>query len=843
MAAGGVTDLLQDELQAERSRFFQEFIDQDYGESEYKDQIRRMLAAGGRRLIVNINHLRTYNTEYAQGLLLAPQDYLPPFDKALKDVVLAMHNPARDGKVIDNTYHVGFEGSFGDHLLSPRNLSAIHLGKLICVEGIVTRCSLVRPKVQRSIHYCAVTNVFHARNHDDGNLFGGPIYPKEDAEGNPLETEFGWSTYRDYQTISLQEMPERAPAGQLPRPIDVILDDDIVDVCKPGDRIRIVGVYRSTTKKNPRSSVFPTVLVANHIRHLGKEIQQPMMSDVDIQEIKKIARRENSFELLSSSLAPSVFGHSYIKKAILLLLLGGVEKNLLNGTHIRGDINLLMIGDPSTAKSQLLRFVLNIAPLAIATTGRGSSGVGLTAAVTTDKETGERRLEAGAMVLADRGVTCIDEFDKMNDSDRVAIHEVMEQQTVTIAKAGIHTSLNARCSVVAAANPAFGSYVDAKKPFENFALPESLLSRFDLLFVVLDNLSDEHNRMISEHVLRMHRYVPPGLEEGAPIPDLPFQSLAIDDDDDSQQTKVFEKFNPLIHGSLMSSAATRSRRGRAAGLPEIISIPFLKKYIHYAKTRIKPVLTEEASEIISEAYAELRSRNEGENNKFKTLPITPRTLETLIRLSTAHAKARLSNKVEEVDAEAAKELLQYALFKEVIEKKRKPKRQRTKRDDETQISSDEDDDDEDGGASKTKKTKPKKVVREKQARESEDGDTQNGPPEEQEVAETDENAMQIDDDEKMEDAPASAKAGVIEDQRYGLFKQQLHLVREDSEREAARRGDDNANIMVHDMTKRINPGLPGSARFEPEEVMAGILRAFDDNLIFYDVQNQNVIFM
>lgn len=399
--------------------------------------------------------------------------------------------------------------------------------------------------------------------------------------------------------------------------------------------------------------VYRTLIIANNIILLsskaGGGIAQTPLTDSDIRTINQLAKRQNSniFELLAQSLAPSIYGHTQIKQAILLLLLGGNEKNLPNGTHIRGDINLLMVGDPSTAKSQLLRFVLNTAPLAIATTGRGSSGVGLTAAVTTDQDTGERRLEAGAMVLADRGVVCIDEFDKMSDVDRVAIHEVMEQQTVTIAKAGIHTSLNARCSVVAAANPIYGQvrlnihihpafplachranvvYADDyngqydvhKDPHKNIALPDSLLSRFDLLFVVTDDVSEERDRKIADHVLRMHRYIPPGVEEGTPIVDTLSQPLSIDNptptqnpDAEGMDTSPFEKYDPLLHIGVGSGPyETRSKKKK-----EVLSVAFIKKYIQYAKSKPPPTLTVAAADTIVEAYATLRNETEQKNRK------------------------------------------------------------------------------------------------------------------------------------------------------------------------------------------------------------------------------------
>lgn len=652
----------------------------------YRSDIILMLQKFQRRLVVSIDEIRAHNAELADGLLNQPFDYSQAFDRALHGVVETLRESTPKQTSEDTMYYCAFSGSFGQYACNPRTLSSTHLNHMISLEGIVTRCSLVRPKVVKSVHYNEKKKLFHFREYRDQTMTASgastsSVYPQEDDEGNPLITEYGYCTYRDHQTISIQEMPERAPAGQLPRGVDVILDDDLVDKVKPGDRIQLVGIFRSLGNRNAghNSALFKTVVLANNVVLLssksGGGIAAATITDTDIRNINKVSKKKNLFELLSQSLAPSIYGHEHIKKAILLMLLGGQEKNLENGTHLRGDINILMVGDPSTAKSQLLRFVLNTAPLAIATTGRGSSGVGLTAAVTSDKETGERRLEAGAMVLADRGVVCIDEFDKMSDIDRVAIHEVMEQQTVTIAKAGIHTSLNARCSVVAAANPIFGQYDTHKDPHKNIALPDSLLSRFDLLFVVTDDIDDTRDRQISEHVLRMHRYQQPGVEEGTPVRDQLQQVLGVGAEDDaaaSRPTEVFEKYDKMLHAGVTLTS------GRGANKKvEVLSLPFMKKYIQYAKSRVKPVLTPEASDRISEIYVALRN-DDMQGNQRKTSPMTVRTLETIIRLATAHAKSRLSNRVEERDALAAESIIRFALFKEVQEDEKKSKRRKTR---------------------------------------------------------------------------------------------------------------------------------------------------------------------
>ena len=630
--------------------------------------VRDMIENKGTRLVVSINDLRNQNQTRAFALLDKSFEEVVAFQRALKEFVGSID--ATYAKEAED-FFIGFEGSFGSKHVTPRTLTAGHLGNLVCLEGIITKCSLVRPKVVKSVHYCEATGKTLERTYTDLTSFEAypstAAYPTQDEDGNPLQTEFGLSKYKDHQTMSVQEMPEKAPAGQLPRSVDIIVDNDLVDQSKPGDRVQIIGSYRCMPGKQGgyTTGTFRTVLIANNVVLLSKEVT-PNITGEDVQKCKKFSKQKGDvFQMLAKSLAPSIHGHDYIKKSLLCQLLGGVEKNLPNGTRLRGDINVLLMGDPSVAKSQLLRYVLHTAPRAITTTGRGSSGVGLTAAVTTDQDTGERRLEAGAMVLADRGIVCIDEFDKMSDMDRTAIHEVMEQGRVTISKAGIHARLNARCSVLAAANPIQGRYNPHLDPMTNIGLQASLLSRFDCLFIMLDTIDVDTDRKIADHVVRMHRYRRPEEQEGqvlsiaADAEVLTTRDLAENADNDGD-TPIYEKYDALLHGNSRKKS------------DKIVSVQFMKKYIHIAKC-IKPVLTDAASAMLADEYANLRS-NDFESGIAKTQVVTARALETLIRLATAHAKARLSKQVEEQDAEMAIELVQFAYFKKVLEKKGKKRR-------------------------------------------------------------------------------------------------------------------------------------------------------------------------
>jgi len=682
---------------------YRAFLDDAGGEADgfYEQKIIDMIQEGKPRLFVHTNDLRKAFPLRCKKLLKQGFQELSAFQAALLDILKSKH--AAEIEEHEEKYHeafIGLEGAFGSQHLTPRTLTAKHLNNMVCVEGIVTRISNIKPKLAKSVHYCEKTKKYRevqysdwtCTNFDEKNR-SNMAMPTQDEEGNLLTTEYGLCTFRDTQTFTIQEMPEKAPTGQLPRSVDIIADDDLVDSVKPGDRCIVVGSYRTLPHKKMgvTNGIFRTCIIANNVQQIQKNKSDDGFTATEINKIKSFSRDKSlkHFEILSRSIAPSIHGHEYIKKATLCLLVGGTEKHLSNGSRLRGDINVMLIGDPSTAKSQMLRYVLGSQPNSIPTTGRGTSGVGLTAAVTQDPDSGERRLEAGAMVLADRGIVCIDEFDKMSDIDRTAIHEVMEQGRVTISKAGIHVKLNARCSVLAAANPVYGRYDPYKSPMDNIGMQDSLLSRFDLLFVVLDQPDADKDKMISEHVLRMHRYRDPKQEDGEPyLIDSGADRLTTEMDnaeDEEENFEIYERHNTALHGELSSDR-------RQASKQKIVTMKFMKKYIEVAKM-VQPKLKADAANALAEEYARLRSHESVESSTARTSPVTARTLETLIRLATAHAKIRMSPHITKKDAKVAIELIQFAYFQKVFDKPRKAAKRKEKESEEA-MSEDEEEEDE-----------------------------------------------------------------------------------------------------------------------------------------------------
>jgi DNA replication licensing factor MCM3 len=630
------------------------------------------------RLIMDIGDLRELNNQDVRSLLRTPNVIVPSFEQALKDFARDQMEEITDQEFKNNAKKIipklclGFTGPFGYHCISPRELLAIFLTCMVRINGVVTRTSLITPKLQRSVHYCPETKKHIIRNYDDAestdNNNTNPTYPTKDESGNILETEYGLCTYVDLQTITIQEAPETAPPGQLPRSVEIVLENDLVDHCKPGDRVSVVGIYCEIPQKIAgfTKGLFKSLLKANFIEVQSGQLITLKSSLNEIQAFRNfvdkitkkdktttlIARR-NMLELLADSLAPSIYGNRMIKHALVLQLVGGVGKTLDYGTRLRGDINILLVGDPGVAKSQLLRSILSVSPIVISTTGRGSSGVGLTASLTQDRETSERRLEAGAMVLADKGVVLIDEFDKMSDLDRVAIHEVMEQQTVTIAKAGMHTTLNARCAVLAAANPLYGSYDDKITVSRNLNLPDSLLSRFDLLYIMVDNSSDQQDTDIARHVLSMRKLAIP---TSSLVKDLGNKlNTSKENENNSKIIDEMDKEKSFFYNKRFFASVENSKKK--------LRTTFIGKFVSYIRNRpVEPnQITTEAQNRIISFYTNIRSHHFNDSG----LPITARTLETLIRLATANAKLCLDNfKITEEDVIIAEVVLRGSLLGE-----------------------------------------------------------------------------------------------------------------------------------------------------------------------------------
>jgi replicative DNA helicase Mcm len=575
---------------------FQEFFKRE----KYRQRIGQLAISGKGSLVIDFEELYGFDQALAEQLLKRPEEYLQYAGKGAYEQL--RFEDAEYAEKIEKVI-VRIVKLLGKEQL--RRLGSKQMTKLVMIEGIVVRATPVRPMVQQAAFKCKRCGTMNLVE-QTGQFLKAPavcIAPDCGRDG-PFEFSQEESTFIDSQDLRLQEKPEDLPPGQLPRTLAVkLVGDEIVDVARPGDHVSIVGIVRAFAPSlmgMGKLRTFILQLDANSIEVLGKEPETSPPTPEEEARILELSRDPIVHKKIMSSIAPSIFGLEHLKEAIMYLLFGGVSKSLPD-VNVRGEMNALIIGDPGTAKSQMLQYVSRIAPRGLYTSGRGTTAAGLTAAVVREKG-GSMSLEAGALVLADKGIACIDEMDKMRPEDRVAIHEAMEQHTVSVAKGGIVATLNARTAVLAAANPSLGRYEPNRTVAENISLPVTILSRFDLIFVLRDIPNKESDSKMSRHILEIHR---------------------------------------------RGSSPVESQ----------VDTELLRKYISYAKG-VKPELGNEALKRLSDFYLAMRSASESEGSP---VAITARQLESLVRIAEARARVALRKEVTADDAEAAIAIMKRSL--------------------------------------------------------------------------------------------------------------------------------------------------------------------------------------
>ncbi|MFQ6106434.1 MAG: minichromosome maintenance protein MCM [Thermoplasmata archaeon] len=575
-----------------------------------------------RSLEVRFEDIDRYDTDFAMHFLRKPARTISAGEEAISKAV----PPTAE----DVSIHMRVKGLPRDHRITIRDLRSKHVGRFVAVEGLVRKATEVRPMIIEATFECRrCGHRFTALQ--EGMAFREPLECPKDSGGcgksassTRFELLLDESKFMDTQKIEVQEKPEIIRGGAQPERLTAYCVDDIAGIISPGDRIVLNGELKSVqrTRYRAKSTVFDIFIDANSVESEQMEFEEIEVTAEDIDAIRAAAADERILENIVSSISPVLYGLRTEKEALVLQLFGGVPKEMPDGTRIRGDIHILLVGDPGTGKSQLLTYMSQLSPRSVYTAGKASSAAGLTAAAVRD-EFGEGRwtLEAGAMVLGDGGLVCIDEIEKMNPQDRDAIHLGMEQQFISISKAGITATLPSRCAVLAAANPRFGRFDEHKFISEQIELSPTLLSRFDVIFSILDIPESRRDMDMADHMLKGHL-----------VGELKKKRM---DDRIAAEIPDVEVFEPHFE-------------------PE-----FLRKYVSYAR-QVNPVLTPEAMEVIKAKYLEIRKQGEVEG---AAVPITPRQLEAFVRLSEASARARLSDSVSEDDAQRAVRIVEYWLRK------------------------------------------------------------------------------------------------------------------------------------------------------------------------------------
>lgn len=608
-------------------RKFVEFIRSYQDHSEGSDALdvyvyRDQLSRHKNKLYVDLEDVKAFDEDLCELLKRSPVVYLPLFEAAASEVYASFQNKNAEGEEPETQeVQVFLESQTQFGPASLRELSSEHIARLVRISGIVIAASKTKSKATHMTIMCRNCNNTKVIPCSAG--FGSTQLPRRcdllhtenQSERCPLDPFVvlpDRSKYVDMQTLKLQENPEDVPTGEMPRSMMLSIDRHMVQRIVPGTRVTLVGIFSIFQQNNKRGGGAvairqPYIRVVGLEEHVeGNARAAPTFTYEEEQEFREFADSPDVLEKVFSKVAPSIYGHSDVKRAVACLLFGGSRKILPDGVRLRGDINVLLLGDPSTAKSQFLKFVEKTAPIAVYTSGKGSSAAGLTASVIRDPQNGEFYLEGGAMVLADGGVVCIDEFDKMRPEDRVAIHEAMEQQTISIAKAGITTVLNSRAAVLAAANPPSGRYDDLQTAKENIDLQSTILSRFDLIFIVKDERNFDRDVQIARHVVGVHQKA-------------------------TEEHGAFDK----------RRAADES---------------FMKRFIEYARSRCTPRLSEAAARILQDEYVRIRQeikKSAEQSGGQPPVPITVRQLEAIVRISESLARMSLKSVANEAHVREA----------------------------------------------------------------------------------------------------------------------------------------------------------------------------------------------